>query len=291
MTKTIHTEPSDTISPLRPELSQKGKTVLITGGATGLGYPMCRAFAQAGVSTIVICNRRAITMATAASKLMGEFADKGLRVICLACDVGKGNEVESLWENLENGGIVVDILVLNAGVNTVSVPILKLGIDQSWREFETNVRGHIHFAQKFYNQKHRDASKQLTLVNVSSGAIHGFQASGRVPHYSLTKNSGTLAIQQIAKDVDPEDMQVVSFHPGLVFTPMGEGLGVSKDAYPWDSEDLPGHFSVWAASNEAKFLHGRFVWATWDVDEMKGVEFRQRLEEDPSFLKIGVHGL
>ena len=32
--------------------------------------------------------------------------------------------------------------------------------------------------------------------------------------------------------------------------------------------DLPGHFCVWLASPEAKFLKGKFVWANWDAEEL-----------------------
>lgn len=48
---------------------------------------------------------------------------------------------------------------------------------------------------------------------------------------------------------------------------------------------------MWAASKEAQFLHGRFVWAAWDVDEMKQGEVAQRLQSEPHFLKVGVPGL
>ncbi|KAK4888865.1 hypothetical protein LTR49_028821 [Elasticomyces elasticus] len=43
----------------------------------------------------------------------------------------------------------------------------------------------------------------------------------------------------------------------------------SWEPYPYDNIDLPASFLVWAASNEAKFLNGKFVWAQWDVDELK----------------------
>ncbi len=33
--------------------------------------------------------------------------------------------------------------------------------------------------------------------------------------------------------------------------------------------DLPSSFCVWLASGESEFLKGRFVWANWDVNEMK----------------------
>lgn len=55
--------------------------------------------------------------------------------------------------------------------------------------------------------------------------------------------------------------------------------------------NLAGQFAVWAASAEARFLHGRFVWCNWDVDELKTGEIRKRIDEDNSYLKVGVLGL
>jgi hypothetical protein len=54
---------------------------------------------------------------------------------------------------------------------------------------------------------------------------------------------------------------------------------------------LPGNFAVWAASKEAKFLHGRFVWSSWDVDELATGEIRKRIDSEVDFLRIGVWGL
>jgi hypothetical protein len=49
--------------------------------------------------------------------------------------------------------------------------------------------------------------------------------------------------------------------------------------------------AVWAASDEAAFLHGRFIWSTWDVEELASGRLRKRLESDENFLRVGVHGL
>ena len=54
---------------------------------------------------------------------------------------------------------------------------------------------------------------------------------------------------------------------------------------------MPGQFAVWAASPEARFLHGRFVWAKWDVTELLEGPLRKRIDEDHSFLKVGVVGI
>lgn len=36
-----------------------------------------------------------------------------------------------------------------------------------------------------------------------------------------------------------------------------------------DTVALPSHFAVWLACEEAKFLRGKFVWANWDVNQLK----------------------
>lgn len=48
--------------------------------------------------------------------------------------------------------------------------------------------------------------------------------------------------------------------------------------------------AVWAASREAEYLHGRFVWANWDVDEVKRV-LGEQIAKEPNFLKVGIEGL
>lgn len=55
--------------------------------------------------------------------------------------------------------------------------------------------------------------------------------------------------------------------------------------------NLPGSFALWAASKEAKFLHGRFVWAEWDIDEYSKGELRKRIDDTVDFIRIGVVGL
>ncbi|KAK1244615.1 hypothetical protein MKX07_003414 [Trichoderma sp. CBMAI-0711] len=54
---------------------------------------------------------------------------------------------------------------------------------------------------------------------------------------------------------------------------------------------LPSSVAVWAASDEAAFLHGRFIWSAWDVEELQMGPLRERIETDDKFLRIGVYGL
>lgn len=64
------------------------------------------------------------------------------------------------------------------------------------------------------------------------------------PTYGLTKNSGTLLLQQIAKDISPSDMQIVSFHPGGVLSDSSRKLGAAEDmGIRFDNGERPEHFS------------------------------------------------
>lgn len=133
-------------------------------------------------------------------------------------------------------------------------------------------------------------------MNVATQSIHAFEKSElhlawQLPAYGLTKNAGALTIQQIASHTDPDKMQVVSFHPGLIYASGYELAGIPESALPFNDKSLPASSAVWLASPEARFLHGRFIWASWDVDELKTGEVRKKIDEDIAFLKVGVHGL
>ncbi|OAA44454.1 NAD(P)-binding domain protein [Beauveria brongniartii RCEF 3172] len=113
------------------------------------------------------------------------------------------------------------------------------------------------------------------------------------PSYGMTKNASTLVVQQIAKDTSSSNMQIVSFHPGAVATEeVARRMGPTDTSdISFDDENLSGHFAVWAASREAEFLHGRFVWAKGDIDEIKAGDIGKKIGKDSNFLKIGIEGL
>lgn len=55
-----------------------------------------------------------------------------------------------------------------------------------------------------------------------------------MPGYQLSKSAGTCAMQQVARAVDLARMQVVSMHPGIVFTGAAAGAGYTRDTLPWN---------------------------------------------------------
>ena len=115
-------------------------------------------------------------------------------------------------------------------------------------------------------------------------------------------------LQLLAREVPVSEMQFVSIHPGAILTPAAAELGVGETTLDWDDSklshsifpshsnnsilvSLPSSTAVWAASDEAAFLNGRFMWSSWDVEELASGEVGKRIETDENFLRVGVHGL
>ncbi|MBF9255578.1 SDR family oxidoreductase [Pontibacter sp. 172403-2] len=102
--------------PMLKEGALKGKTILVTGGGTGLGRSMVKYFLELGANAI-ICSRKMEVLEQTARELAQET---GGQVLPLACDVRKYNEVEAVLQAALDKFGRVDVLVNNAAGNFVS---------------------------------------------------------------------------------------------------------------------------------------------------------------------------
>ncbi|KAF7559024.1 hypothetical protein G7046_g5130 [Stylonectria norvegica] len=291
----VHKTSYPAISTSRLELSQAGKTVLITGAGYGIGYNIANSFAAANSSNIVLTGRRESILQDAAKHLLRdhEKSNPKLKVHVHTVDVTDSESVATLWAWLVDQGLVVDVLVLNAGRQSPFKSLLELGLKEVWEFYKVNVHGHMDFAEHFYKHERPDSKGPKILINVSTAGSWDTVSCAPVPVYSLTKNSGTMLLQQIADSVPADTLYIVNFHPGLVRTLATQDIfpdGYFPNGVPWDSDDLGGNFAVWLASPDAAFLHGRFVHAAWDVDELKSGVARAKIDNDPHLLKVGVLG-
>ncbi|KAF5338824.1 hypothetical protein D9758_012088 [Tetrapyrgos nigripes] len=289
LTSTYHRDTYSAISPTNPSLNHSGKTVLITGGGGGLGFEIARSFAKASASRVILVSRRHNFLEEACGKLYNEFPS-GTEFISGVADLSDEASVKTLWDTFRYKGILVNVLVLNAAYRykRLGTDVLNMDIRELEEAFEINVAGNFLMAQNFIKQSLRSVGQQLNLVNVSSASIQIYGANAPV-EYTVTKSAFTQIIGRLADQLAVTDVQIVSFHPGLLYAEEAAKRW-EKSSRNWDEMALPGDFSVWAASPESSWLHGRYVWAHWDVEELK-VNISKRLEEERGFLKVGVEGL
>lgn len=158
--KTIHKTPYAAISPLRPELSQKGRVVYVTGGSAGIGLAICHAFGLAEAATVILTARREGPLNEAVNALTKEHPKT--KFVGQVLDVSDRSATEKAWAQLDSDGVVVDVLVLNvAHIADRHATMLDLGYEEVWPSFVTNVGANLDFIDRFYHQKKRVAGRKL----------------------------------------------------------------------------------------------------------------------------------
>jgi NAD(P)-dependent dehydrogenase (short-subunit alcohol dehydrogenase family) len=153
-TSTVHRTAYPAISPTRPELSQTGRTVVITGGGTGIGKSVAEHFVLASAATVILVGRRLEVLQEAAAELTvkAQAVKSPSIVIALQCDVASKKSIASMWNDLAEKGLLVDVLVLNAAKFTEPKPLLELGSEEVWSQVEANFYGPLLLTEHFMQQ-------------------------------------------------------------------------------------------------------------------------------------------
>jgi len=215
-----HTTSYDAISPLRSELSAKGKTVIITGGGTGIGAETARSFAAAGASRIALFGRREQPLLDTKASI--ESQNPGVEVFVASTDLTKEQEVKSSFEKFL-GEKKVDILVSNAAMNgppgaSPKGPIQDTESSAFVEVVNQNVSSALFVAQAFAQYAAPDA----VVINVSSNAIH-LPLGGVFSAYVVAKMA-VLTLWDSFGAGHPQ-MSVYHVHPGVVDTAMNREAG------------------------------------------------------------------
>lgn len=167
------------------EGSLSGKTVLVTGGGTGLGKSMGAYFSELGAN-LVITSRKMEVLAETAKEITGKT---GNPVLPLAGDVRNYDEVQGVVEKANKEFGQVDVLINNAAGNFVS-PTERL----SNRAFDTIVdivlKGSYHFSLVLGKDwiERKQAGNILSIVTTYAWTGSGYV----VP--SATAKAGVLAM-------------------------------------------------------------------------------------------------
>ncbi|KAK3297133.1 uncharacterized protein B0H64DRAFT_457037 [Chaetomium fimeti] len=320
LTKTVHTTGYAAIDPTNPKLSASGKTVIISGGASGIGYAIAQGFCVAGAARVVILARRQEALDEAATKLKAEnlAAGRATDVWTFLLDIrstsatnavfkairGLLNQTRDETEPMGANVMDADILVTSAASLLQGRTALEFEAEGYAETFETNVGGNLNLVRAFLGPEipsipyttfdgiSKDTSaiaapptRQKVILDVSSSAAY-LCLPGQAP-YTASKLAFTQILRSLQGEVDGipgQPVRVHSFNPGSVFT-TGVSKLLDKDkgaaSFQWDDESLPRGFAVWLASPEAAFLKGRFVMSGWDVDEL--VALKEKYAKDPSF--------
>jgi NAD(P)-dependent dehydrogenase (short-subunit alcohol dehydrogenase family) len=232
-TSTWHTKTYQFISPTRPELSAKGKAVVVTGGGTGIGAETARHFAEAGASRIALLGRREQPLLDTKASIEHKFPD--VEVFVASTDVTNKNEVDAAFAKFVGDG-KIHVLVSNAAMIGPQDPVRDVDPDRFLEAIQLNLKGSLFVAQAFL----RYASTDAVVIEVSSSAAH-LNFAPEFASYSIAK----LAVFRLWDSLAfaNQDMSVFHLQPGVVDTAMNkeaggiDAIGFSDDG-KWNESSL-----------------------------------------------------
>jgi NAD(P)-dependent dehydrogenase (short-subunit alcohol dehydrogenase family) len=197
--------------------SLEGKTALVTGGGSGVGFGIARRLVQQG-ARVMLAARRIDVLETAAERLRSEI--DGAQIEIHPCDVTVENDLAAAVASAAAPDGRLDIAVANAGSGAPG-PILALGSDQ-WRfASDLNILGTaLTIKQAALAMKERGGS----IVAISS--VEGFKVAKYMAPYTVTKAAVESLVRCAALELAPFKIRVNCIRPGYVPT---EGTALAFD--------------------------------------------------------------
>lgn len=249
------------ISYLAPNEMLRGRAALVTGGTSGIGYEIAKAFINAGAK-VVITGRNEQKLSKACAAINKEVSCKNM-IFGLVMD---NTNVKTMPQKLEEikslvGGQSVDILVNNAGV--VGGEVKDCLEEQYDRIMDTNLNGTFFLSQLmaryFVNNK---IGGNILMIGSSSSLRPATSA------YTITKNAVYGFTKGLAKVLAPYGITVNGLAPGPTATPMLMPDGVRDEISFSNSLGryvLPGeiaNMAVFLVSNMGRSIIGDMIFMT-----------------------------
>ena len=198
-----------------------GNTILITGGASGIGLSFTERFLKYG-NKVIICGRR--------KEKLREAKDKYSELIIKPCDISKEKERISLFQWVKNEMPELNVLVNNAGIQQ---RIDLLNAKREWKYYEkeiiTNFEAPVHLSMLFI--PHLTQKDRSAIINVSSGLA--FTPLAGVPVYSATKGALHSFTVSLRHQLSSTNVEVIEVVPPAVDTDLG-GPGLHTFGVPVD---------------------------------------------------------
>lgn len=235
------------------------KTVLITGGAGGIGEALCYESAKEGYNIALHYFKSEEKALQIKKDLEKQF---NVRVEAIKADLRQKTEVITLGKRAIDLFGNVDILINNAGMAYFS--LFQLCDDTKVKElFEVNLIGTMELTKELLPFMIKNHCGRI--INISS--MWGVSGASCEVHYSATKSALVGFTKALAKEVGPSGITVNCIAPGFIDTKMNalideESVREIVDATPMGrkgtGEDVAA-LALFLASDKAGFITGQVI--------------------------------
>lgn len=194
-----------------------GRTALVTGATQGLGRAIAWALAAHGARVIVSDLDRA-----ACERMAQALAAAGHAGTAMAADLSDPDQVHRLGVEAR----AADVLVCNAGIPGPAGPLAGATDDDWHRVLEVNLRSAARLTSGLIPAMAARGGGSVVLMS----SIAGLRGNGAIGLYGLSKAALAQLARNLAVEWGPRGVRVNAVSPGLVRTPLAQGL-IADDAF------------------------------------------------------------
>lgn len=187
-----------------------GKTVVITGGDSGIGRAVAVACAKEGADVAILY----LEENDDAERTLQEVAALGHICLKIAVNLKEESEVQSAVTTVMDTFGKIDVLINNAGVQYVQNSILEIPKEQLIHTFESN------FYSCFYMTKAALPHMQSGGSIINTTSITAFEGHELLIDYSATKGAMVSFTRSMAMSLVNQNIRVNAVAPGPVWTPL-----------------------------------------------------------------------
>lgn len=211
----------------------KGRVVVITGAADGIGLAVAEAMAEAGANVALWynTNKAAIDRASDLEK------QHNIKAKAYQVEVSSPEKVQAAVQEVVKDFGKLDCMVANAGM-AISKPILETTVEEYKRQFEVNVDG-VFYCAKYAGEVFKKQGSG-NLIITSSISAHIVNVPVDQPVYNSTKAAVTHLGKSLAREWR-EFARVNMVSPGFIDTKMGASEDVFNEGMRMTPLGRQGH--------------------------------------------------
>jgi NAD(P)-dependent dehydrogenase (short-subunit alcohol dehydrogenase family) len=269
--------PDSSVPDVRTQVAERLKIALVTGGASGIGLAVVRRFVDDGMRVVV---------GDVDDEALGKVqAELGAAVRTRRCDVTVENDVEALAATAVEEFDGLEVAFANAGIGA-SVAIADADLTEWTRVLNVNLVG------SFLTIKHAAPRMKRGGSIVVTTSLNAVQPGPGMSAYCASKAGAKMLVEVAALELGPSGIRVNAIGPGLVRTPLTDGMWFLPAIVEEFRENTPlgthaspeeiANLVAFLSSDEASFISGSFYLVDGGAHTMRYPDIPARIAEAQS---------